>query len=73
MKRIAATVMVLAIGLSLSACAGTGGKNGIARQQFDDDIDYGKVATVNEWAHRRGYQVHWINLPQKSRAERALD
>lgn len=53
--------------LAVSACAGTAGPNGLARgSRMDNDIDYGKVIAVNQWAERRGATVMWINYPKKS-------
>lgn len=73
MQRIIMTALMLTMGFGLVACGASAGKNGIAKRDVDGDIDYGKVAAVNHWAHRRGYDVHWINLPQKPSAERAVD
>ncbi len=53
--------------LAVSACAGTGGSNGMARESaMDSDIDVGKVVAVNEWAVKRHATVVWINYPKKS-------
>lgn len=58
----AAVVLCLAV----SACAGTGGRNGMARgSSMDDDIDVGKVVAINQWAVRRHASVVWINYPKK--------
>ena len=52
--------------LAVSACAGTAGGNGIAREsKMDSDIDVGKVVAVNEWAVNRHATVVWINYPKK--------
>jgi len=53
--------------LALSACAGTAGSNGIARESsMDEDVDVGKVVAVNEWALNRHATVMWVNYPKKS-------
>lgn len=58
----AAVVLCLAV----SACAGTGGSNGLAREsRMDSDIDVGKVVTVNQWAVHRHASVVWVNYPKK--------
>ncbi len=52
--------------LAVSACAGTSGSNGMAREsKMDSDIDVGKVVAVNEWAVNRHATVVWINYPTK--------
>jgi hypothetical protein len=63
MKSLAAGLAILTC-LGLSACAGTSGPNGIARQStIDSAVDVGKVVAVNQWALRRGATVVWINYP----------
>ena len=58
----AAVVLCLAV----SACAGSGGGNGIARgSTMDSDVDVGKVLAVNEWAVKRHASVVWVNYPKK--------
>lgn len=57
--------MALLLGLGLSACAATGGRDGIARSAHGDDIDYGKVIAVNQWALRRHATVMWVNYPTR--------
>jgi len=65
--RTLATGTAIVLCLAVSACAGTGGSNGIARgSRMDSDVDYGKVVAVNEWAVRRHATVVWINYPKKS-------
>ncbi|GAA0715015.1 hypothetical protein [Dokdonella soli] len=55
-----------AVSLGLSACAGSAGRNGIARSgSMDSDIDYGKVVAVNQWAERRHATVVWVNYPTR--------
>ena len=53
--------------LGLTACAGTAGSNGITHAvpglRSDQEVDYGKVAAVNQWAERKGATVIWINYP----------
>ena len=62
----AAVVMCLAV----SACAGTGGANGLAKEsRMDNDLDVGKVVTVNQWAVHRHATVVWINYPKAQRKE----
>lgn len=57
----------LVLCLAVSACAGTSGSNGIAREsKMDADVDVGKVVAVNEWAVNRHATVVWINYPKKS-------
>jgi hypothetical protein len=52
--------------LGLTACAGSHGRNGVARaSSYDGDIDYGKVIAVNQWALRRHATVVWINYPTR--------
>lgn len=52
--------------LAVSACAGTGTRNDMVRGSMDNDVDYGKVLAVNEWAERRRATVVWVNYPKKS-------
>jgi len=51
--------------LAMSGCAGT---NEMARgeSRMDNDLDAGKVLTVNEWAVHRHATVMWVNYPKKS-------
>ena len=52
--------------LAVSACAGTGGRNGMTHEdRFDSDVDVGKVVTVNQWASHRHASVVWVNYPTK--------
>lgn len=54
----------LVLCLGLAACAGTASNTRLARHQsIHDDVDYGKVITVNQWALMRGATVVWINYP----------
>jgi hypothetical protein len=63
MKSLAAGLAILGT-LALSACAGTSGPNGIARDSnVGAQVDVGKVVAVNQWALRRGAHVVWINYP----------
>jgi hypothetical protein len=65
--RTLATSAAIVLCLAVSGCAGTAGPNGFARDSsMDNDIDYGKVIAVNEWAERRRATVMWINYPKKS-------
>ena len=60
--------------LALSGCATTG-SSGIARTDPlpKDEVDKQKIATVNQWAHQRGYGVQWVHLPYKARSLVAKD
>lgn len=51
--------------LALSACAGTANKASLVRSEHSmyDNVDYGKIVTVNQWALKRGATVVWINYP----------
>lgn len=52
--------------LAVSACAGTSGSNGLVHEsRMDNDIDVGKVVTVNQWAIHRHASVVWVNYPKK--------
>lgn len=65
--RTLAMAAAIVLCLGVSACAGTGGSNGIAHEsKMDSDIDVGKVVAVNEWAINRHATVMWINYPKKS-------
>ena len=33
----------------------------------DDDTDYNKIQTVENWAKQRGITVVWVNRPTRSR------
>ena len=58
---------LLVLCLALSACAGTSGPYGLTRAaSMDEQIDYGKVMAVNEWAAKRQAKVLWLNYPKKS-------
>lgn len=65
------TLFVVAVALSLGACAMNPGpsrsKTGIPG--VDDDMV--KVATVNQWAADKGATVVWIHMPTKSRENSA--
>lgn len=64
--RTLATGAAIVLCLAVSACAGTGGRNGMARgSSLERDVDYGKVVAVNEWALRRHATVVWVNYPKK--------
>lgn len=65
--RTLATAAAIVLCLAVSACAGTGGSNGLTREsRMDNDLDVGKVITVNEWAVHRHASVMWVNYPQKT-------
>ncbi|HEU4665445.1 MAG TPA: hypothetical protein VFS55_15555 [Dokdonella sp.] len=64
MRSLAIGLVVL-LALGLSACAGSDGRNGVARRSYDGDIDYGKVIAVNQWALRRHATVMWVNYPTR--------
>jgi uncharacterized protein YceK len=34
----------------------------------DDNTDYNKIATVENWAKQRGVTVVWVNRPTKSKS-----
>ena len=53
--------------LAVSACAGTGGSNGMARGRlaWTTTFDDGKVVAVNQWAVHRHATVVWVNYPKK--------
>jgi hypothetical protein len=46
--------------LVLSGCASTGGKD------YYSDVDYGKVARIEQAARAVGVNVYWVNYPVKS-------
>jgi hypothetical protein len=52
--------MAILLCLGVSACAGTGNTRGTAA---GNNIDYGKVLAVNQWATRRHATVVWIQYP----------
>jgi hypothetical protein len=64
MRTLALAVAIVGC-LAISGCAGT---NDLARgdSRMDNDIDAGKVLSVNEWAVRRHATVMWVNYPKKS-------
>ncbi|MFI4970474.1 MAG: hypothetical protein ACHP7D_09730 [Lysobacterales bacterium] len=63
--------------LGLAACAGSAGSNGITRSGLgplsEQNIDYGKVVAVNQWALRRGATVVWVNYPARPAHPRGGD
>lgn len=61
MKRSALIVAGIAV-LIGSGCAST---LPIATSNQYDNIDTGKVATINQIARNRGVEVHWVNYPQR--------
>jgi hypothetical protein len=70
--RTLATGITAVLCLAVSACAGTVGHNaGITKS--DNEVDVGKVITVNEWAVRRHATVVWVNYPKKPANIRASD
>ena len=54
--------MAVLLCLGLSACAGTTGS--MRGSAAGNNIDYGKVLAVNQWAVRRHATVVWIQYPQ---------
>jgi len=54
--------MAVLLCLGLSACAGTTGST--RGSAASNNIDYGKVLAVNQWAVRRHATVVWIQYPQ---------
>ena len=77
MKRVLVTAAVVIAGLALSGCATTGTRHTAASAsavaRAKGDVDYTKIVTVNRWASMRGYGVEWVNLPLKSKAQKARD
>jgi hypothetical protein len=72
--KILAVGAALVICLALSACAGTASNSGLVRNHsMYDNVDYGKVVTVNEWALKRGATVVWINYPTRNVRSRPSD
>ena len=53
--------MAMLLCLGLSACAGTAGN--ARNNAAGNNIDYGKVLAVNQWAVRRHATVVWIQYP----------
>jgi len=53
--------MAILLCLGVSACAGTAGNT--RNNAAGNDIDYGKVLAVNQWAARRHATVVWIQYP----------
>lgn len=66
--RLAVFGVMAAMCLCLSACASSGGTHMARGDQLNDDIDYEKVASVNQWAHNRGATVVWVNYPKRAKA-----
>jgi hypothetical protein len=55
--------MAILLCLGVSACAGTAGNTrGTAA---GNNIDYGKVLAVNQWAMRRHATVVWLQYPMR--------
>lgn len=53
--------MAILLCLGVSACAGTAGST--RGNAAGNNIDYGKVLAVNQWAARRHATVVWIQYP----------
>ena len=71
MRTLAVGGAAVVLCLAVSACAGTGGANGLSRgSTMDDDVDVNKVVTVNDWAVRRHASVVWVNYPKKSKYQK---
>ena len=76
MKQVLICGSVLIAGLALGGCATTGAPRtaaDVVKSDTSSDIDYSKVVAVNRWASMRGYGVEWVNMPRKSRAQKAKD
>jgi hypothetical protein len=64
----------LVVCLGLSACAGTANNARLVHEpSMYDNVDYGKIVTVNQWALKRGATVVWINYPRVNAHGRPSD
>jgi hypothetical protein len=53
-------------GVAALICSGCASTPPIATSnQYDNNIDTAKVATINQIARARGVDVHWVNYPQR--------
>ena len=66
MRKSIATLVALSM-LGLSGCMSSDA--GVAKSTFDDDVDYRKMAVLNEHARMRGHDIVWINPPTKKKSD----
>ncbi|HVF35135.1 MAG TPA: hypothetical protein VND91_07400 [Candidatus Saccharimonadia bacterium] len=66
MRKSIATLVALSM-LGLSGCMSSDAA--VTRSTFDDDIDYYKMAVLNEDARMRGHDIVWINPPTKKKSD----
>lgn len=63
--RAALYVATLVALSALAGCAGETTRSQGFTEMYRGDVDWGKVATVNQWASEKGATVVWINMPRK--------
>jgi hypothetical protein len=61
-------VLVATSMLGLAGCM-SGSDAGLAKSGFDADIDYQKMAVINQSARLNGHDIVWINPPTKKKSD----
>ena len=64
-KSVVRTAALLAVALSLGACAMQDTRHAQARTTKAHAVDYEKVAVINHVARKKGVEVHWVNPPYR--------
>ena len=66
MRKSIATLVALSM-LGLSGCMSSDAA--VTKSNFDANVDYRKMAVINEHARMRGHDIVWINPPTKKKSD----
>ncbi|MCE5232641.1 MAG: hypothetical protein ABFC67_01265 [Mizugakiibacter sp.] len=67
--RAALYVATLVALSALAGCAGETTKPQNLSGMYPGDVDWEKVASVNQWATTKGATIVWVNVPRKPGVE----